>query len=105
MGLNLVSDLVQVGKARYIASNDILAVTNNSLKDFSSRFLFCHKTKRVLEVHILSGGPGPLNSNSIISIMSTSPANFFFQTILSRKNLIGGDGLLFKNGTIASYAH
>ena len=32
--LNLVSDLVQVGKARYIASSNILAVYNNLLEDF-----------------------------------------------------------------------
>ena len=46
MGLNLVSDLAQVGKARSIASSNILAVNNNSLEDFPLRFLFCLKNNQ-----------------------------------------------------------
>ena len=34
LGLNLVSDVAQVGKTRYIASRNIFAGNNNSLEDF-----------------------------------------------------------------------
>ena len=47
-----------------------------------------------MRVHVRPGGPGTLNSDSIIRAMSISLANFFFKRILSRKNWKGGDELL-----------
>ena len=39
----MVSDLVQVGKARDIASSNILAVNNSPLEDFLRDFCFVMK--------------------------------------------------------------
>ena len=38
--LNFVSDLAYVGEVSCIASYNILAVNNNPLKDYPSKFLF-----------------------------------------------------------------
>ena len=50
-------------------------------------------------MHVRPGGPGPLNSN-LHSIILFPLADFFFKSILTRRNWRGGGDWLLKNGTI-----
>ena len=104
MGLRFESDLVQVGKVRYIASSNILAVNNNSFEDFPLGFLFCRENNQSQSTRT-ARAQASLNSNSIICSMSISPRYFFFKSILSHKTADGGDELLAKRGAIIGHAY
>ena len=60
LGLNLVSDLIQLGEVRYIiASCNILAVNNNPFEDFPLKFLFFHENNHKVGVHMYVRGSKP----------------------------------------------
>ena len=66
-----------LGQVRHIASCNILAVYNNPLEDFPSRFLFCHEVNQLQDYMYGQGAQDPLNSISIICSMSIFPSYFF----------------------------
>ena len=67
----------------YIASCNILALNNDHLEDFPSRFLFCHENNQLQE-HRYGQGPGlpQFKFNNLFSVIF--PYRFYFSKVFCR---------------------